>query len=652
VSWKPYTYGSQYGWKAEERHWYGHKFISMRAFEPSPHSIGNIHFGPNHVRAWTVEAYKKAGKHNPDYRVLDDQDLVSRTYLTTKMKHIPECLYLYRNYPEQSFRRFNQEIQSGTLKLYDKYIFDMAKRWCQLNNYPMVDLGAKHGKPLGFFGVDLYGTDITVDLNQEWPFKDSSVGLIRANDIIEHLKDPVNTMNEAYRILVDGGWFLIEVPSTDGRGTYQDPSHRCYSQDTEILTTSGFKLLSEVKKGETVYTFNKTNNKAEIQPVIKTHKYKYNSPMIHFKQRSIDCLVTPNHNMFIGSSDDITPFRFKKAEKLLTMKSCKRIPSNVIFDGDYPEYFEIPNSQNKISTYPEKMRFINDSVRLPIKPFMDFMGWYVSEGWTHIVTTTDSRYNCYNIGISQSQNANPIKYQQIGQCIKDLGYKPHKTSNGWGFCSKSLALWLSKLGKSHDKYIPIALKQMHPELLQILLESALLGDGHKNGKTGYTYGTISEQLSKDIQEIAIKCGYKTTVSKDATRVGKPVSINPDYRAKYPIYLVYLSSPKQRYLTPDNIKQIDYRGMVYCVTVPKNNVILTRRNGRVIWAGNSFWNSNSFWYYTDRKYAKYVPAIKCRFQVQRILNYNPTEFHKQNYICYTRAHLTAIKNKRYPGTIKI
>jgi len=102
----------------------------------------------------------------------------------------------------------------------------MTKRWCQLNeDYLMIDLGAKHGKPVGFIGIDLSGTNITADLNKKWPFKDNSVGLIRANDIIEHLKDPVNTMNEAYRVLVDGGWLLIEVPSTDGRGAYQDPSH-------------------------------------------------------------------------------------------------------------------------------------------------------------------------------------------------------------------------------------------------------------------------------------------------------------------------------------------------------------------------------------------------------------------------------------------
>jgi len=225
VSWKPATYGSQYGWKCEEKYFYGHRFLVTKAFEPTPHSIGSIHFAPNHVRAWTVEAYEKVGKHNPEYRVLDDQDLVSRFYLTTKMKHIPECLYLYRNYSGQSFRRFNKEIQTGTLKLYDKYIFNMAKRWCQLNNYPMIDLGAKYGKPVGFIGVDLYGADITADLNKKWPFRDNSIGLLRANDIIEHLKDPVNTMNEAYRVLVDGGWFLIEVPSTDGRGAYQDPTH-------------------------------------------------------------------------------------------------------------------------------------------------------------------------------------------------------------------------------------------------------------------------------------------------------------------------------------------------------------------------------------------------------------------------------------------
>ncbi len=44
-------------------------------------------------------------------------------------------------------------------------------------------------------------------------------------DAIEHLKDPIQTMKELYRCLAPNGWVLINVPSTDGRGAFQDPTH-------------------------------------------------------------------------------------------------------------------------------------------------------------------------------------------------------------------------------------------------------------------------------------------------------------------------------------------------------------------------------------------------------------------------------------------
>jgi SAM-dependent methyltransferase len=32
-------------------------------------------------------------------------------------------------------------------------------------------------------------------------------------------------MSEIHRVLAPGGWAFIEVPSTDGRGAWQDPTH-------------------------------------------------------------------------------------------------------------------------------------------------------------------------------------------------------------------------------------------------------------------------------------------------------------------------------------------------------------------------------------------------------------------------------------------
>ncbi|MFM6505980.1 MAG: glycosyltransferase [Dolichospermum sp.] len=91
-----------------------------------------------------------------------------------------------------------------------------------------IDLGCGVNKPNGFVGVDLYpgfGVDIVADLSQRFPFEDNSVDEVRAHDIIEHLPDRIHTMNEIWRILKPGGIVDISVPSTDGRGAFQDPTH-------------------------------------------------------------------------------------------------------------------------------------------------------------------------------------------------------------------------------------------------------------------------------------------------------------------------------------------------------------------------------------------------------------------------------------------
>jgi len=56
-------------------------------------------------------------------------------------------------------------------------------------------------------------------------YKDSSVDYILAKDIIEHLPNKIETMNQFWRVLKPGGIVHIEVPTTEGRGAFQDPTH-------------------------------------------------------------------------------------------------------------------------------------------------------------------------------------------------------------------------------------------------------------------------------------------------------------------------------------------------------------------------------------------------------------------------------------------
>jgi glycosyltransferase involved in cell wall biosynthesis len=91
-----------------------------------------------------------------------------------------------------------------------------------------VNLGCGDAAVAGFLNVDRFPgprVDQQVDLTEAWPWADGSVGEVRAWDVIEHLPDKLHTMNEMWRVLHHGGRAEIVVPTTDGPGAFQDPTH-------------------------------------------------------------------------------------------------------------------------------------------------------------------------------------------------------------------------------------------------------------------------------------------------------------------------------------------------------------------------------------------------------------------------------------------
>jgi ubiquinone/menaquinone biosynthesis C-methylase UbiE len=72
-------------------------------------------------------------------------------------------------------------------------------------------------------------------LNHGIPLPDNVVGVLNASHILEHLQDKTKIMSEIHRVLAPGGWAFIEVPSTDGRGAFQDPTHVSYWNENSFL---------------------------------------------------------------------------------------------------------------------------------------------------------------------------------------------------------------------------------------------------------------------------------------------------------------------------------------------------------------------------------------------------------------------------------
>lgn len=233
------------GWRYRPFLYKGYELEECRAFAPTPAVVSRIWFAPNHLRAWRRSVYDAVGGHPADMRVLDDQDLLCRTFLATKMKHIDKCLYLYRIHGENSWIRFNGEIQKNTMRLYGQYIEQLARKWAKDQGLMALDFGGAHNPATGYEIVDITRG---IDLSKPFPWKDGSVGVVRAYDFLEHIADKLHVIKEIYRVLAPGGYLLSMTPCALSQGAFQDPTHQAY------YVENSFKYYTEKRFAQYIGT--------------------------------------------------------------------------------------------------------------------------------------------------------------------------------------------------------------------------------------------------------------------------------------------------------------------------------------------------------------------------------------------------------------
>ena len=203
--------------------------LAVQALEPSPGNLARIWWSPNHLRAFRRSTYEQVGGYDMNLDVLDDQDIMSRMYEATEFHHIEQTLYLQRCHAgmTQKHAETNALIQTRTVEMGDKYIERMALAWAKRKGLLALDLGGAHNSPAGYQSVDLvepadYVGDVFEILGA---MDDSSVGVVRAYDFLEHVEHKIRIANEIHRVLAPDGMLLSMTPSTDGRGAWQDPTH-------------------------------------------------------------------------------------------------------------------------------------------------------------------------------------------------------------------------------------------------------------------------------------------------------------------------------------------------------------------------------------------------------------------------------------------
>lgn len=354
-----------------------------------------------------------------------------------------------------------------------------------------------------------------------------------------------------------------------------DPPY-CYDKETEVLTQNGWKYINDITYDDVVATLNTQTNKLEYHKPLEIIKQKYSGDMVSFDSQSINLLVTPNHKIW-GKRGFYGEYKFYDAKDVVNkrvwmQKSCEH-------NGLEEKWFILPSVELvKSNKYGEDFK---PDKKIPMDTWLKFLGLYISEG--HCKNPV-KKQNDYLIVITQKKKEN---LQKIEAVLNEFGYSWSKDGDNYKIYDKQLYQYLSKYGKSKDKYIDNDIKSLSKRQLSILLEFLMLGDGTNirykkfnrtaNKEYHYTsnsYYTSSKKLMDDVSEIAIKCGYGISVT---------IKNKKNYS---PTYNIHLLGAKHFRINAKNINLIKgFNDYIYCLVVP-NSTLFVKRKGRCVWSGNS------------------------------------------------------------------
>ena len=138
----------------------------------------------------------------------------------------------------------------------------------------------------------------------------------------------------------------------------------CYSDDTEVLTSSGWKFFRDVdEKVDRVATLNPKGFELEYTDINFKVEYDYDGELIEFKSQNFNFLVTPEHR---------TPFTRRDSPHELVFASAAELENRT-------------NSHNYVQLQAHWQGQAMNWCGLPDDVAAEFLGWYVSEGSIEII---------------------------------------------------------------------------------------------------------------------------------------------------------------------------------------------------------------------------------------------------------------------------
>jgi len=360
----------------------------------------------------------------------------------------------------------------------------------------------------------------------------------------------------------------------EGRSLLRN-AYRCFSKDTEILTSRGWIPGLDLTMDDEICTLNAGTHQVEYQKPIKLNVYDHDGEMYTCNSRSVSMCVTGNHRCYVKQSRSgkftfLTPDNIKYYHKAIGFGKWHGTPMG---------YYTIPPFTSRIGQTFK-------GFRVPIDTWLAICACVIAEGGTSRGAVRQETY------ITQGKEETADKIRDL---LESSGIPYTEFDNGnvkkFAFSQRNIYDEFVDMGTSGTKYIPDFIKQLPPENIRTFLDWYVMCDGSIVGNLEDYKGTkviysTSKRLIDDLQELALKAGYygQIRIAQRKATSGRIINgiatgLNND------LWQMSLGKPNARAF--GNIEKTPYKGKVWCPTT-ENGIVYVRRNGKPHFSGNSWY----------------------------------------------------------------
>ena len=344
----------------------------------------------------------------------------------------------------------------------------------------------------------------------------------------------------------------------------------CRSEDTEILTSNGWKKYYGIKVGENVLSLNVRSKELEWKKIKKIFSYKINEDIISFQHRSVDILATADHDILTAKRTRMElPGNNGKRQRCFGDWFIKKNKAKYINDLSN-ETSIVCGAENGYCG--RKKKSISDDI-------VELFGWFITEGY-YTYKKVNGGFSSFSISQAKSEGVKRLyelrKRLKVKNNIQIVKKEKVKMANYdchiFHFPAKYLRMFEDY---ADGKYLTVKfLNLLTKKQLRLLFDVMILADGHSDKKRKRKIFTQNDNPTlNNFQILCLMLGYTSTICK------KPDSRN--------CYNATVNKKVYRQIKRNKTESVKYKGVVWCPEVEDNNNWVARRNGKVDITGNSF-----------------------------------------------------------------